>query len=257
MSNTNQNEINKASWDAYQEDYMKFELKSHPDYFEFFANGGVELDDFLLKLIGDVKGLKLLDTCCACDAVQALSWHNLGARVTACDITPTAIKIAKNNAKKMKLDLEFVVADMQTLEPVSDNQFDIVFASYPVWIQDLNQACKTWHRVLKQGGKLLLAAEHPITNCITEDKNGIQIVTDYNQPSKEVFSSFDGTPKARKFGGWSVALPSVQNFYRVSDIMNAILAADFKIKTVYESPIVNEESQMKNLPCDLVVLAMK
>ncbi|MDR2686199.1 MAG: class I SAM-dependent methyltransferase [Oscillospiraceae bacterium] len=114
-------------------------------------------------MLGDVTGLKLLDTCCACDAVQAFSWHNLGAVVTACDITPKAIEIASANAAKMGLALDFVIADMQTLEPVGDGQFDIVYASYPVWVQDINEACKTWHRVLKPGGRLLWHMEHPIT----------------------------------------------------------------------------------------------
>lgn len=40
----------------------------------------------------------LLDTCCASDAKQAFSWANLGAKVIACDIAPTAIEIARANA---------------------------------------------------------------------------------------------------------------------------------------------------------------
>ena len=131
MENTNQ--INKESWNAYQEDYFKFQLMARPDYFEFFSNGGVDWqgEEHMIDMIGDVKGLKLLDTCCACDAVQAFSWHNIGAIVTACDITPKAIEIASRNAAKMNLNLNFVVADMQKLEPIEDNQFDIVFATYP------------------------------------------------------------------------------------------------------------------------------
>jgi ubiquinone/menaquinone biosynthesis C-methylase UbiE len=256
MSN-NHNKINEKSWNAYQEDYMKFELLQRPDYFEFFANGGVDLDEFLLPLAGDVKGLRLLDTCCAADAIQAFSWHNLGAKVTACDITPKAIEIASENAAKMKLDVNFVVADMQTIEPIGDNQYDIVFATYLVWIEDINEACKNWYRVLKTGGKLLLFMEHPITYCLSEEDNEIKIVKDYNKPSFDIFETFDGTPKARQFGGWSVNLPSVEHFYRISDVLNAVINADFKIKTVYESKNEKESGRLSQMPCDFVIAAVK
>jgi ubiquinone/menaquinone biosynthesis C-methylase UbiE len=257
MNKNNNNESNKVSWDAYQEDYMEFHLKSRPNYFEFFSNGGVDLDDYLISLLGDVRGLKMLDTCCACDAVQAFSWHNLGARVTACDIAPKAIKIAKSNAIKMGLDIDFVITDMQTLDQIGDNQFDIVFATYPVWVQDIKQACKTWNRVLKHNGRLLLSTEHPITYCISQDEDRIHIRRDYNKPSREIFEIFQGTPLADRFGGWSVVLPSVENFYRMSDLINAVISADLSILAVHESSNADDESEMKKLPCDFTILAVK
>ena len=94
MENTTElNKLNKAAWDAYQEDYMKFHLMGYPDFYESFMNGGSSwLDDFLISMLGDVKGLKLLVIPCGVDCVQAFSWHNLGARVTACDISPKQLK---------------------------------------------------------------------------------------------------------------------------------------------------------------------
>jgi 2-polyprenyl-3-methyl-5-hydroxy-6-metoxy-1,4-benzoquinol methylase len=88
------NLIEKA-WDEYHPDYIGFALKERPDYFEFFRDGGVALDEWVVDLIGDVKGKKLLDICCASDATQAFSWTNLGALVTASDISGGAIELAK------------------------------------------------------------------------------------------------------------------------------------------------------------------
>lgn len=76
-------EMVKNAWNAYQPSYMEFNLKARPDYYQFFVNGGVSLDDYEIELLGDIHRLKLLDTSCACDASQALSWLNLGADVTA------------------------------------------------------------------------------------------------------------------------------------------------------------------------------
>jgi len=250
----NLNQLNKAAWNAYQQDYFKFHLMERTGYFEFFANGGVASDEIpSASMLGDVKGLKLLDTCCACDAAQAFSWHNLGAIVTACDITPKAIEIASTNAAKMNIAMEFCVADMQTLEPVGDSQYDIVYATYPVWVQGINQACKTWHRVLKPGGRLLWHMEHPITYCVAEEENGLRVTKNYNAPRTELYDSFDGTPLAdRQGGGWSVALPSAEHFWRISDILNAVCGAGFKITRVCE---LHEPT--KKLPGEFSVLAVK
>jgi Methylase involved in ubiquinone/menaquinone biosynthesis len=264
----NTNEINKEAWDTYQEDYFKFQLMARPDYFEFFSHGGVDWqgEEHMIDMIGDVKGLKLLDTCCACDAVQAFSWHNMGAIVTACDITPSAIKIASANAKKMKLSVDFIVADMQKLEPINDNSHDIVFATYPCYLQNINEACLNWYRVLKNGGKLLLNMSHPITDCININGNELKIKRDYNKSEINKHEVFDGTGLSDRFGGWSVDLPYVLNFYRISDILNAMCNAGFIIKNVHESynlvsDDVEDETknniQLKNLPTEFSVLAIK
>jgi len=265
----NLNLLNKEAWNAYQADYMKFHLMEYSDFFEYYTNGGVDLDGFLPAMLGDVKGLKLLDTCCACDAKQAFSWHNLGAVVTACDISDEAIKIAAQNAAKMKFNIDFVVADMQTLEPIEDNSFDVVFATYPVWVQNIKEACKTWHRVLKPGGKLLWHTSHPITDCIEERQIGLHIVHDYNVPHTSMYEAFNGTPMAeRQAGGWSADLPVAEHFWRISDILNAVCTAGFTVRQVHEAyeernahkHIGREaanESEMWKLPGEFTVLAVK
>jgi len=257
MENTNL--LNKEAWNAYQEDYFKFHLMRWPDYYEFFSNGGVMYDSLPpVFLLGDVKGLKMLDICCACDAKQAFSWHNLGAVVTACDITPKAIEIASASAAKMNFDMEFVVADMQKLEPIGDNQFDVVFATYPCWVQDLNEACRNWLRVLKPGGKLLLHMTHPITDCIEAGENGLVVNLDYNNLVPEIDTNFGGTPLADRFGGWSVDLPSVCCDRRISDILNAICEAGFTIKKTHESHNKAEENMyLSRLPSGFTILAVK
>ena len=265
----NLNLLNKEAWNAYQADYMKFHLMEYPDFFEYYSNGGVDLDDFLPAMLGDVKGLKLLDTCCACDAKQAFSWHNLGAVVTACDISDEAIKIAAQNAAKMKFDIDFVVADMQTLEPIADDSFDVVFATYPVWVQNIEEACKTWYRVLKPGGKLLWHTSHPITDCIEERQTGVRIAQNYNAPYTSMYEAFNGTPMAeRQASGWSIDLPVAEHFWRISDMINAVCAAGFTVRQVHEAYEERNahkhtgreavsESEMWKLPGEFTILAVK
>ena len=51
--------INRAAWDAYQADYMQFNLKECPDFFKLLGSGDVMLDDEVVELAGDVAGLRI------------------------------------------------------------------------------------------------------------------------------------------------------------------------------------------------------
>ena len=247
LKNINTNEITKEAWDAYQEDYAKL----HAEDYEGWMKGGVVLDCYepMISLIGDVKGLKLLDTCCSSNAWQTYSWHNLGAKVTACDITPKAIEIVRKNAEIMGFDIECVVADMQKLEPIGDGQFDIVFASYPIYVQDIFEACKNWNRVLKKGGRLLWNADHPILDCIAEDDAGVRITRNYNQPGAVWHEYWNGTCEEDYRG-----LPYVQNIWRISDLINAVCDAGFHITKVHED---YDERFDSKLPTGFMLLAVK
>lgn len=64
-------ELMKNAWDSYHPIYMECILKNRPDFYAFYSGGKVD-DDFEFGLLGEVQGLKLLDTCCACDASQAV-----------------------------------------------------------------------------------------------------------------------------------------------------------------------------------------
>lgn len=179
--------------------------------------------------------------------------------MTACDIAPKAIEIVKKNAEIMGFDIECVVADMQKLDSIADGQFDIVFASYPIYVQDIFEACRNWRRVLKKGGRLLWSADHPILACIEEDDAGVHITRNYNQPVAIYYEHWDGTCEKDYCG-----LPYVENVWRISDLLNAVCNAGFCIKKVHEaydgrfdSENSEKESQMKKLPADFFILAVK
>ncbi|GAA3406221.1 class I SAM-dependent methyltransferase [Paenibacillus hodogayensis] len=205
MSNNKDIEMVIETWDKYHPIYMECILRDRPDFHGFFADGGVETD-FEFELLGDIQGLKLLDTCCACDARQAFSWTNLGANVTACDISPVAINIAKDNAKKIGLNVNFQVADARTLEPINDNEYDIVYATYIGWYQDIEMGFKNWFRVLKPGGRLLYVGLYPAT----VSKNYYDRTPDYY--------IFEATPVGRKYGV-NINIPTVNFHHTLSDIV--------------------------------------
>lgn len=253
MNDTTNTQLIKEQWDAYQHEYMKVILKEQPDFYEFFANGGVS-DEFEFQLLGDVRGLKLLDTCCACDARQAFSWTNLGAKVTACDISDAAIAIAKENAQKIGLDIDFQVADAQTLTPISSDRYDVVYATYLVWYEDINKAFRTWYRVLKSGGRLLYVGLHPLTKLIQESNGCLTIHRNYHDRTP-LYYHFDATAPGRKYGV-NVNKPTVNFFHTLADMINAISGAGFIIESMVETEEPNE-TMMSKLPISIAIIARK
>lgn len=253
MKDKNHLQIIKEQWDAYHREYMESILKDRPDYYEFFANGGVD-EQFEFRLLGDVRGLLLLDICCACDASQAFSWTNLGAHVTACDLSEVAIDIAKHNASLMGLNVDFHVADAQTLTPISDNEFDVVYATYLVWYEDIIRAFKTWYRVLKPGGRLLYSGPHPLTKLLEETDGMLSIKRNYHDKTP-LYYQFDATAGGRKYGV-NVDKPTVNFFHSMADIINAAAEAGFKIERMVETA-TQDSSIITRLPVEIAIIARK
>lgn len=250
-------EMSRKAWNAYHPHYISFQLKKRPDFHQFFADGGVELNDVEIELAGDVKGKKLLDICCAGDATQAFSWENLGAEVVACDFSPVAIKLAKRNAEKIGSRIEFKVADAQILTSIADNQFDIVYATYTCWLEDLYQAAEAWHRVLKPGGRLLLSTNHPVAECLKEVDYGLTVIRDYFDDSPEYYN-FTGTPIADEYGGWDGNLPIVEFVHPLADVINAIAGAGLCVQKMVETRAPDEQSPLlSQLPKYMAWVAKK
>jgi len=55
-----------------------------------------------------------------------------------------------------------------------------------------------------------------------------------NDRMPEYSDSFDGTPMATRFGGWSVDLPIVEFFHTIADLINAMVEAGFRIERMLE-----------------------
>ena len=236
-------EMSRKAWNAYHPHYVEFKLKKRPDFHQFFADGGVELNDVEIELAGDVKRKKLLDICCAGDATQAFSWENLGAEVVACDFSPVAIELAKDNAEKIGSRIEFKVADAQTLTPIADNQFDIVYATYTCWLEDLYKAVRAWRRVLKPGGRLLLLTNYPAVSHLKEADGALTVTRDYFDDSPEYYN-FTGTPVADEYGGWDGNLPIVEFVHPLADVINAVAEAGLCIKKMVETRAQDEQSPL-------------
>ena len=92
---------------------------------------------------------------------DSLSWAKKGAKVTAVDFSPSAIKAAKTLSKELDIEAEFIESNVLTLD--LKQKFDVVFMSYGTlgWLPDLKQWGAVVAKHLKQGGTFLLLNSTP------------------------------------------------------------------------------------------------
>lgn len=116
------------------------------------------------ELLPEVAGKHVLHLQCATGESTA-ELVELGALVTAVDISPEAIELARERAP----DVAFVHADVHELPlELHRGRFDLVFTGGGVLasLRDLDQWAAGIASALKPGGRLLLYDGNPITECV-------------------------------------------------------------------------------------------
>lgn len=109
----------------------------------------------LIQMAGPLTCRRVLDLACGTGDIALLA-SAAGANVTALDITPRMIALARDKigaagARPMR----FLVADMAAI-PLPDACVDVVTTGYGLRnVPDLDRAIAETHRVLKPGGRLL------------------------------------------------------------------------------------------------------
>ena len=84
------------------------------------------LDGVIRELIGP-GAKRVLDAACGI-GTQSLGLAELGYQVTASDLSPQAVELARKEAARRKLRIDFGVADMRRLSEVHRELFDVVLA---------------------------------------------------------------------------------------------------------------------------------
>jgi len=112
---------------------------------------------FVLKAIGAKKGCSILDVACG-PGRHSVEFARKGMAVTGLDFCKPYLDEARADAKKLKLDIKFVLGDMRAMP--FDGEFDAavcMFTSFGYFNEAGNmRALKSMAKALKPGGKLLL-----------------------------------------------------------------------------------------------------
>jgi SAM-dependent methyltransferase len=117
----------------------------------------------LQRMAGDVSGKSVLDLACG-EGFYTRRFRELGAnRVVGVDISPAMIEIAEAQERANPLGLEYVCADVETLDGLGE--FDIVVAGYLLHYapseQAMSRMCERIFGHLRPGGRFVALNENP------------------------------------------------------------------------------------------------
>ncbi len=112
-----------------------------------------------LRLLGEVKGKHILDAACGPGKYAEILMQK-SATVEGFDISPKMVELAH---KRNKENGHFFVHDLsQPFSMFEPKQFDLVLCALAMhYVEDWNPVIKEFHRVIKDGGKVVISIEHP------------------------------------------------------------------------------------------------
>jgi 2-polyprenyl-3-methyl-5-hydroxy-6-metoxy-1,4-benzoquinol methylase len=224
-------ETNKRRWN----ELVDIHAKSKEYDLENFIAGKNSLHRVELEKLGDVKGKSLLHLQCHF-GLDTISWARLGAKATGVDFSETAIELAREIAKKVDVDTEFVCSNVYDLPKVHKGEYDIVFTSYGVlcWLQDVDEWARVIAHFLKPGGTFLLVESHPFMWVFDDESEELRQKFSYWHTKEPLSWEEDGT-----YADMNAKVTNRKSYewqHTVSDVLNALIKAGLTIDEVGEYP---------------------
>jgi ubiquinone/menaquinone biosynthesis C-methylase UbiE len=190
------------------------DTKPHNAYYERPAT---------LSLLPDVKGKWVLDVGCG-PGVYAEWLVAHGAQVVAFDANRKMVRLAR---QRLGDKAQVVLANLEApLDFLADGSFDVVVCPLVMdYIKDWESPFKEFHRVLREGGYLVISMEHPYPKY------------DYHRQTSNYFNVELVEYVWRGFGK-PVRVPSYRR--PMSGVINPLVKAGFILEQILE-PLPTEE----------------
>lgn len=165
-------DINRESWDRRAVQHVQSEFYNQ----DAFLQGKNSLNKIELDLLESIQGKSVLHLQCHFGQ-DTLSLARLGATaVCGVDLSPEAIRIARETADKIQIPAQFICCDLYSLPEQLHNQYEIVFSSYGTigWLPDIKRWAEIVSRFLKPGGIFVFAEFHPAMWMFDNALNAVQ-----------------------------------------------------------------------------------
>lgn len=132
----------------------------------------------MLRLAGDVAGQRVLDAGCGHGPLFA-ELRSRGATVSGFDLSPAMIRIAR---ERLGDQADLRVADLAAPLPYADAEFDLVIVSLALhYVEDWGPTLAEFRRVLRPGGRLLVAIIHPFVYAFAYQGKDYFALTRYSE----------------------------------------------------------------------------
>jgi SAM-dependent methyltransferase len=151
--------------------------------------------------LGSAAGLDVLEIGCG-DARNCVEMARRGARVTGVDVSDAQIARAQERVKAAGLSLRLLHSDAADLSPLPDASFDAIVSIYVFpYVEGMTDSLAECARLLRPGGRLIFAQDHPIRACFWDEEMQEESVL----PAR---SYFDDSPLHWTFAGTDAAMTS-------------------------------------------------
>ena len=155
--------------------------------------------------------------------------------------------MASSIASELRIPAEFICCDIYDLPQQLDKQFDVVYTGGGVltWLPDIRRWAQIAARYTRPGGLFYLREFHPFGGIFDDETApGVEprIRYPYFHSKKPLRFEDDGSYADRSA---DVSGVSYEWLHSMSDIVNALIAAGFRIDCLNEFPY----SSYQALPC--------
>lgn len=208
------------------------------------------------SLLPTLDGLWVLDAGCGPGHNAAWLLDQGAAHVTATEITPAFIEMARerlvsygNRAAVRQVDLT------QPLDFATDSSYDLVLSQLVLnYIDDWTAVCAEFHRVLKNDGLLVFSTGHPFGDWLYV----MRMVGEHSYFEKRLFDA--------RWGGFGEPRPVVRSYRRpLMEVLNPVIQTGFHIEEVlepqptadYAAADPEDYEDTKNKPTFLCIRARK
>jgi SAM-dependent methyltransferase len=124
-------------------------------------NRRFQSDPVLWRMLGEVRGLEVLDAGCG-TGYLTVELAREDARVIAVDWSEEMVRITRERAAAAGIEADVHLDDCMTLRTVLDSSVDAVLSNYVLMdLPDLDAACAAMARILRPGGKAVVVVNHP------------------------------------------------------------------------------------------------
>ena len=190
--------------------------------------GPLTPDEGGLKLLGDMRGMRVLEIGCG-GGQNCLVLARGGATVVGVDVSDEQIAFAQHLIEKNDLQVRFERADATALDFLPAASFDLILAVYVFpYIEDLAAALAECVRLLRTGGRLIISQDHPIRACYWDEENQEEGVL----PTRSYFAEH---PLQWAFA--ETETPMRTHHRTLSQWLRSLHEAGLQIQHLYEFPL--------------------
>jgi SAM-dependent methyltransferase len=225
-------ETNRVSWDERADIHVEDLTGSYG--IERFLAGEDVLFPIEAAEIGNIEGLKVLHLQCHI-GLDTLCLVRRGAHVTGLDFSAAALRHARDLAEKSGLAARFVHGEVYDAPTLCGSDFDLVYTSWGTiyWLPDIHRWGSVIATVLKPGGSLYFADQHP-SFALLDEVDGHPLPTfNWRTPSSLPLEfapnqTYTGDPRPL------VNTRSFEWIHPLSDILMALIDQGLAIEHIAE-----------------------